>query len=99
MHWIVGGPAVAKAAASTSQMGRFETVLLATDRNLAALADLSGRWIDRVHEWRPSKTIEPEESTVAPDHIQPAESSGRIQLDGMRIRKHNGGSIDAADRE
>jgi len=39
MHWIVGGRAVAKAAASTSQMGRFETVFLATDENLAALAE------------------------------------------------------------
>ena len=44
MRWIVGGRAVARAAASTSQMGRFETEFLATDRNLAALADLSGRW-------------------------------------------------------
>ena len=30
-------------------MGRFETELLANDENLAALADLSGVWIDRVH--------------------------------------------------
>ena len=44
MRWIVGGRAVAKAAASTSQMGRFETEILATDENLAALADLSGQW-------------------------------------------------------
>ena len=50
MHWIVGGRAVAKAAASTSQMGRFETEFLAANRNLSALAGLSGRWIDRVHD-------------------------------------------------
>ena len=37
MRWIVGGRAVDKAAASTSQMGRFETEFLATDQNLAAL--------------------------------------------------------------
>ncbi len=43
--------------ASKDQMGRFETEFLATDRNLAALADLSGRWIDRMHERHPSKTI------------------------------------------
>ena len=42
MRWIVGGRAVAKAAASTSQMGRFETEFLATDENLTALAGLSG---------------------------------------------------------
>ena len=31
-------------------MARFETELLATEENLEALADLSGLWIDRVHE-------------------------------------------------
>ena len=45
MRWIVGGKAVERGGASTSQMGRFETELLATDENLAALADLSGVWI------------------------------------------------------
>ena len=33
MRWIVGGNAVNGQAASTSQMGRFETELLATDEN------------------------------------------------------------------
>jgi len=42
MRWIVGGRAVARAAASTSQMGRFESESLAADENLAALADMSG---------------------------------------------------------
>jgi hypothetical protein len=46
MRWIVGGRAVAKQAASTSQMGRFEAVFLASDENHAALVDLSGA-IDR----------------------------------------------------
>ena len=41
MRWIVGGRAVVRDAASTSQMGRFETELLANDENLAALVDLS----------------------------------------------------------
>ena len=69
MRWIVGGRAMAKAAASTSQMGRFETEFLATDRNLTALADLSGRWIDRVHERRPSKVIVLDiDSSVSPTH-------------------------------
>ena len=40
MRWIVGGRAVERGGASTSQMGRFETELLATNDNLAALADL-----------------------------------------------------------
>lgn len=57
MRWIVGGNAVEGGAASTSQMGRFETELLATDENLAALADLPGDWNDRVHEGKPPKAI------------------------------------------
>ena len=57
MRWIVGGNAVNGQAASTSQMGRFETELLATDENLAALSDLGGSWIDRVHDRRPPRTI------------------------------------------
>ncbi len=35
MRWVVGGCAVAKQAASTSQMGRFETEFLAADENLS----------------------------------------------------------------
>ncbi len=44
-------------AASASQMGRFETEWLARAENLAALADLPGQWIDKVHQRRPPKTI------------------------------------------
>jgi hypothetical protein len=44
-------------AASTSQMGRFEIGWLTSEANLAALADLSGTWIDRVHARRPQTTI------------------------------------------
>src|SRR5271155_4667018 len=45
MRWIVGGHAVARQAASASQIGRFETEWLASDKNFAALIDLCGRWI------------------------------------------------------
>ena len=38
-------------------MGRFETELLANDENLAALADLSGMWIDRVHDHDPPRRV------------------------------------------
>jgi hypothetical protein len=57
MRWIVGGKAIERGGASTSQMGRFETELLATDDNLTILADLSGIWIDRVHERKPPTVI------------------------------------------
>ena len=50
MRAIVGREGLDRAAASSSQMGRFETEWLATDANLEALTDLSGAWIDRVHE-------------------------------------------------
>ena len=49
MRWVVGGKAVERGGASTSQMGRFETELLTIDDNLAALTTLPGVWIDRVH--------------------------------------------------
>ncbi|MCH8139584.1 MAG: IS1380 family transposase, partial [Proteobacteria bacterium] len=69
MRWVVGGRAVAKQAASTSQMGRFETEFLAADENLAALADLSGIWIDRVHDHNPPKLIVLDmDSSVSPTH-------------------------------
>src|SRR4051812_24634109 len=57
MRAIVGREGIDQPAASTSQMGRFETEWLATEANLAALADLSGNWIDRVHERRPPDGI------------------------------------------
>ena len=57
MRWIVGGRAVAKQAASASQMGRFETEFLATDDNIAALAELSGTWIDQVHDRKPPRDV------------------------------------------
>ena len=47
-------------AASTSQMGRFETGWLTSEANLAALADLSGAWIDRVHARPPQTTTVPD---------------------------------------
>ena len=57
MRWIVGGKAALGAAASPRQMGRFETRWLTAQMNLAALADLSGQWIDRVHARRPPRGI------------------------------------------
>ena len=69
MRWIVGDHAVTKQAASTSQMGRFETEVLATEENLAALADLSGAWIDRMHDRHPpTKIILDMDSSVSPTH-------------------------------
>ena len=69
MRWIVGGKAVERGGASTSQMGRFETELLANDENLAALADLSGVWIGRVHARKlPGMIVLDMDSSVSPTH-------------------------------
>ena len=57
MRQLIGGRAVKSGAASASAMGRFETLTLTQPENLAALADLSGHWIDAVHAQRPSKII------------------------------------------
>ena len=57
------------AAASPSQMGRFETRWLTAEKNLSALTDLSGRWIDRVHGRRPPRGIVLDmDSSVSPTH-------------------------------
>ena len=57
MRAIVGREGLDRPAASTSEMGRFETEWLANEANLAALTDLSGAWIDRVHRRRPPDGI------------------------------------------
>ena len=44
-------------AASASQMGRFETSVLARADNRAALADLCGQWIDVVRRRRPTNVV------------------------------------------
>jgi len=69
MRWIVGGKATDRGAASSSQMGRFETHWLTGDTNLAVLADLSGGWIDRVHDRKPPKQVVLDmDSSVSPTH-------------------------------
>jgi hypothetical protein len=69
MRWVVGGKAASGAAASPSQMERFETRWLTAERNLAALADLSGQWIDRVHARGPPRGIVLEvDASVSPTH-------------------------------
>ena len=59
MRHVVGGRATLadKHAASTSEVGRFETETLSTKSNLTALMDLSGEWIDKVHRRKPPKQL------------------------------------------
>ncbi len=57
MRAVVGRDGLDRCAASTSQMSRFEAEWLTSEANLAALTDLSGAWIDRVHTRKPQTTI------------------------------------------
>jgi hypothetical protein len=59
MRHVVGGRASQpeKQAASTSEVGRFETEILSTKENLTALMNLSGQWIDKVHRRQPLKQL------------------------------------------
>jgi len=59
MRHVVGGRAAQadNEAASTSGVGRFETEILSTRRNLTALMNLSGEWIDKVHQRQPLRKL------------------------------------------
>ena len=57
MRQIVGGWATEHTAASTSQMGRFETEVLTQPSNLKALTNLSGKWIDRLRKRQPMREL------------------------------------------
>ncbi len=71
MRRVVGGRAKEKEAASTSEMSRFETEMLSSRKNLAALMNLSGTWIDFVHECAPlDKLILDLDSSVSETHGQ-----------------------------
>ena len=57
MRHVVGGRASERSAASTSQMGRFETEVLTQPGNLSELTKLSGMWIDRLRERKPMREL------------------------------------------
>jgi hypothetical protein len=57
MRQVVGGRAKEHTAASTSQMGRFETDVLTQPGNLKVLTDLSGQWIDTLLQHKPGDQI------------------------------------------
>jgi len=50
MRYVVGERAKDKTAASVSQMGRFETEILTQPKNLEALINQPGKWVDEVHQ-------------------------------------------------
>ena len=73
---IVGERAKDRFAASTSEMSRFETEILATDENLNNLTDLCGQWVDQVDDRIPMKQLILDmDSSVSPTHGQQEGSS------------------------
>jgi len=71
LRQVVGGRATEKQVASTSQMGRFETEVLTQAKNLTALMELPGNWIDKVHQRRPiDRIILDLDSSVSETHGQ-----------------------------
>src|SRR3712207_1214739 len=76
MRAIVGREGLARPGAFRSEMGRFENEWLPTEGNLAALGDLSGAWIDRVHTRRtPDGIILDMDSSESPTHGQQEDSA------------------------
>jgi hypothetical protein len=57
MRHVVGERAKDKTAASVSQMGRFETEILTQPKNLKALINQPGQWVDRVRQCKSIKEI------------------------------------------
>ncbi len=71
MRHVVGGRASEHSAASTSQMGRFETEVLTQAHNLSKLAMLSGIWIDQLRPHRAMKELVLDmDSSVSETHGQ-----------------------------
>jgi len=71
MRQVVGGRAKERAAASTSEIGRFETEILSRPKNTKLLMDFSGTWIDRVRRRKRLKKLTLDmDSSVSPTHGQ-----------------------------
>lgn len=71
MRRVVGGRAKKKETASASEMSRFETEILSPKRNLTALMDIPGTWIDLVQDCAPlDKLILDLDSAVSETHGQ-----------------------------
>jgi len=69
MRQVVGGRAKDHNAASTSQMGRFETEILTQPNNLKVLMSLPGQWVDQVRLGKPlTKLILDMDSSDSPTY-------------------------------
>ena len=57
MRHVVGGRAIDKSAASTSEMGRFETGIISQRENVKFLMSLPGKFVDKVHTYKKLKKL------------------------------------------
>ena len=57
MRHVVGGRAIDRQAASTSQVARFETDVLTHPDNLTALMNMPGQWVDLIRQRRPVRKL------------------------------------------
>src|SRR5271165_2718401 len=83
MRAVVGRSGLDHRAVSTSQMGSCYTAWLTGKANLAALTDLSGAWIDRVHARKPSgrhRARHDAGSTWVPEGDARPDASVRVQI-------------------
>ncbi len=68
MRYIVGGRAKDRLAASSSEIGRFETEILTKRQNLATLKNLPGLWVDKTRQSKHKELILDMDSSVSPVH-------------------------------
>jgi len=69
MRHVVGGRAIERQAASTSQVARFETEVLTHPDNLTALMNVPGQWVDQIRQRHPiQKLILDMDSSVSATH-------------------------------
>jgi hypothetical protein len=81
LRTVAGGRAKDQAAASTSEMARFEAETLSAQENLQHLMDLPGQWIDQAHWHRKlAKLILDMDSSVSETygHQQGSASNGHF---------------------
>ncbi len=81
---MVGGRAVDRTAASTSQVGRFETEVLTDPDNLAALMAMPGQWGGSNPRTPPDEEVDPRHGQFGQRDLRPA---GRLDVQRpLRVR-------------
>jgi len=99
---VVGGRAMLpeKQAASSSEVGRFETETLSERRNLRALMKLCSQWIDKVHRRQPlQQLILDMDSSVSETYGQQQGTAYNGHFECLRQRSRYGRAVDKRRQE